>query len=176
MLARRDSLPARAAAAAAASRHFPLVSARAPKTVAAYLPMGSEIDPGPLLERLAAAGSAVLLPVVVRRGAALIFREAGDTARFVPDAAGILAPPPGAAEAVPDLVLAPLLAFDRYGGRLGYGGGYYDRTLAALRAAPGVLAVGLAFSGQEVDRVPHDAHDQMLDAICTEVGYRAALS
>jgi 5-formyltetrahydrofolate cyclo-ligase len=67
------------------------------------------------------------------------------------------------------------MAFDRFGGRLGQGGGYYDRTLAALRAGPGVLAVGLGFAVQEIDEVPRDPHDEFLDAICTEIGYRRVL-
>jgi 5-formyltetrahydrofolate cyclo-ligase len=71
----------------------------------------------------------------------------------------------------PDLILAPLLAFDRRGGRLGQGGGSYDRTLATLRAAGEVFVIGLAFAGQEIDRVPTEPHDQGLDAILTELAY-----
>ena len=74
----------------------------------------------------------------------------------------------------PDLVIAPLLAFDRFGGRLGLGAGYYDRTLEALRAHGPVFVVGLAFAGQEVARVPCDIHDQRLDAILTEKAYSEA--
>jgi 5-formyltetrahydrofolate cyclo-ligase len=174
MRARRAQLPkdARSRAARAVSDLFPLDFARAPVKVAGYRPMGAELDPAPLIARLAAAGAVILLPVVVAPGAALSFREAADPATYVPDAAGILAPGPNAPEASPDVILAPLLAFDRFGARLGQGGGYYDRTLATLRAGPGVLAVGLGFAIQEIDEVPRDAHDEFLDAICTEIGYR----
>ncbi len=137
--------------------------------------MGAELDPGPLMARLAGEGAVILLPVAVTPGQALCFREATSPETYVPDAAGILAPPPGAPVHAPDLILAPLLAFDRFGGRLGQGGGYYDRTLAALRAGPGVRAVGLGFAVQEADEIPLGPHDEFLDAICTEIGYRRVL-
>lgn len=132
--------------------------------------MPDEIDPAPLLERLKAAGARLALPVVVGRGGALRFR-AIDGAPLVPDAVGIPAPGPDAAELAPSLVLAPLLAFDRRGGRLGQGGGYYDRTLRALRTGGPVLVVGLAFAAQEVEAVPMGPGDERLDAILTETGY-----
>ena len=88
------------------------------------------------------------------------------------DAAGVPAPGPDAPELTPDLVVVPLLAFDGAGARLGQGGGYYDRTLAALRAAGPVVALGLAYAGQEVARLPVEAHDQRLDAVLTEAGLR----
>jgi 5-formyltetrahydrofolate cyclo-ligase len=72
----------------------------------------------------------------------------------------------------PELVVAPLLAFDRHGGRLGQGGGHYDRTLANLRAKGRVFILGLAYAGQEVDAIPIEPHDQRLDAVLTEAGYR----
>jgi len=87
------------------------------------------------------------------------------------DAFGIPAPGPNAAEVLPDIVFAPLLAFDRLGGRLGQGAGHYDRTLAILRARQPVFVIGLAYAGQEIAAVPMDAHDQRLDAILTETGY-----
>jgi len=177
MRARRAALSgeARAAAARAMADLFPREFARAPLKVAGYSPMGAEMDPGPLMASLASRGAVILAPVVVKRGAPLHFRELRGPAAHVADAAGILAPPPDAPEATPDLILAPLLAFDRFGGRLGQGGGYYDRTLAALRAGPGILAVGLGFAVQEIDQVPCEPHDQFLDAICTEIGYRRVL-
>jgi 5-formyltetrahydrofolate cyclo-ligase len=89
---------------------------------------------------------------------------------------GIPAPPPSSPAAVPDLVLAPLLGFDAFGGRIGQGGGFYDRTLAALRAGAGVQLIGLAYAGQACPRLPMDAHDQRLDGVLTEEGYRAASS
>jgi 5-formyltetrahydrofolate cyclo-ligase len=103
--------------------------------------------------------------------APLVFRAFAADQAMEPDAARIPSPTPDAETLVPDLVIAPLIGFDRDGYRLGQGGGYYDRTLADLRAAGRVFVIGLAYAGQEVDRVPRDAHDQPLDAILTETGY-----
>jgi 5-formyltetrahydrofolate cyclo-ligase len=141
-----------------------------------YLPMRSEIDPGPLAWRLWAAGVRVLLPAVTQHGAPLEFREFGPGDPLTPDAAGLPAPPPGVAVLDPDLLFVPLLAFDAAGARLGWGGGYYDRTLAALRARRRPVAIGLAFAGQQVEAAPSEAHDQKLDAILTEIGYREFLT
>ncbi len=142
----------------------------APETaVSGYWPIDDELDCRPLLHSLGAAGCIVGLPVVVARRAPLVFR------RWTPGAvmeAGVLAIPAPASDAapvVPSVLVVPLLAFDRSGHRLGHGGGYYDRTLAALRACGGpVLAVGFAFAAQEVAAVPHDETDQRLDWIVTE--------
>jgi 5-formyltetrahydrofolate cyclo-ligase len=108
---------------------------------------------------------------VTARHAPLSFREAGERESLVPDFAGLPAPPPTAATGVPRLVITPLLAFDRSGGRLGQGGGYYDRTLRELRGRAAVFAVGLAFAGQEVERTPMGPCDEPLDAVLTEQGY-----
>jgi 5-formyltetrahydrofolate cyclo-ligase len=86
---------------------------------------------------------------------------------------GVAEPAEDAQTVIPDLILTPLLAFDRRGGRLGYGAGHFDRTLEALRAHGHGRAIGLAYAEQEVDRVPTGRHDQTLDAILTEKGYRA---
>ena len=144
-----------------------------PPVVAAYRAMAPEIDPAPLLARVKAIGAVVVLPAVRERGAVLCFQDAGDPAELVPDAAGILAPPLDAPRRRPDLIIAPLLAFDRYGGRLGQGGGYYDRTLRALREAGPVRVVGIAYAGQEIAAVPMGPLDERLDAILTENGYSA---
>jgi 5-formyltetrahydrofolate cyclo-ligase len=176
MIARRADLAQEAPRAAQAlADQFAIADLSPGLRVSAYAPMGSEIDPGPLLQRLAAKRAMILMPVVTTRGGVLSFREAGDPALYVPDAVGLPAPPPEALEAAPEFILAPLLAFDRSGGRLGYGGGYYDRTIAALRAGPGVRVMGLAYEGQAVDAVPRAAHDQLLDAIATEIGYRTLI-
>jgi len=159
-------------AGARAAGHLPIERLGRSGIVAGYHPRGAEIDPWPLMRRLAALGARLVLPVTVSHETPLVFRLAGDPGDFVPDAFGILAPPPAAAELAPDLVIAPILAFDRAGARLGQGGGFYDRTLAALRAAGPVFVLGLAYAGQEVEAVPADAHDQRLDAILTEIGYR----
>jgi len=141
------------------------------RIVAGYAPTEAEIDPWPLLRRMAAAGARIALPVVVARGAPLAFREADSLDRLAPDAAGIPSPPPTAPVVVPDLILAPLIAFDRAGGRLGQGGGYYDRTLRGLRARATVWVVGLAFAGQEVEQTPMGSGDERLNAILTETAY-----
>jgi 5-formyltetrahydrofolate cyclo-ligase len=139
--------------------------------VAGYLAGPTEIDPAPLLRRLAARGSRILLPAVVAPDAPLVFRTAGPPESLVADAAGFPAPPPWAEVGAPGLVITPLLAFDRSGGRLGQGGGFYDRTLRALRGRGAVIAVGLAFSGQEIESAPLSPCDERLDAVLTERGY-----
>ena len=139
--------------------------------VSGYRPQGAEIDPLPLMHRLRAEGARLALPVAVSRDAPLVFRAYDADAKLVPDAFGIPSPPPEAEQLMPDLVIAPVMAFDRSGARLGQGAGHYDRTLENLRAAGPVFVLGLAFAGQEVARVPAEAHDQRLDAILTETGY-----
>ncbi len=138
--------------------------------VSAYWPMGSELDPRPLLHRLDADGQICLLPVVVGRGQPLLFRRWRPGSRLLEAGFKVMTPGPEAAEGVPSLVLCPLLAFDRRGYRLGYGGGYYDRTLRRLRRAGTVTAIGIGFAAQEVPEVPTDATDQRLDGILTEAG------
>jgi len=132
-----------------------------------YHPMASELDPGAI--RIAEARRA--LPGVVDRDSPLVFRlyQPGDP--LEPDALGLPAPTRDAAIVFPDVLFVPLLAFDRRGGRLGQGGGFYDRTIAALRERGTVLAVGLAYAGQEVDRLALEPHDQRLDAILTEAAF-----
>jgi 5-formyltetrahydrofolate cyclo-ligase len=139
--------------------------------VAGYLAMALEIDPAPLLRRLEAAGARILLPAVMALDSPLLFLEAGDPDDLRADLIGLPAPPPSANVLVPDLVITPLLAFDRAGGRLGRGGGFYDRTLRRLRRQGSVIAVGLAFAGQEVERTPMGRCDERLDAVLTERGY-----
>ncbi len=133
-----------------------------------FFSIGSEIDSMPLLARLRAAGHDIALPVVVRKAAPLVFRRwlPGDAMETGPF--GIQEPAAAAPVLRPDLLLVPLLAFDRSGHRLGYGGGFYDRTLRALRADGAVLAVGIAYAGQEVDAVPVAEYDQPLNWIVTE--------
>lgn len=133
--------------------------------VAGFWPMGGEIDIRPLLETLHARGHAVLLPETPARGNPLIFRHWHPGMAMLPERFGTLRPT--GAVATPDWLLVPLLAFDRAGRRLGYGGGYYDRTLAEL---PGATAIGIAWAAQEVAEVPAGPHDARLDAIATERG------
>lgn len=135
--------------------------------VAGYWPLGTEIDPRPLMAALAARGAALALPFVETREGGCIFRRwrAGDVLK--PDAFGMLSPTAEAQTVTPVLVLTPLLSFDRRGGRLGQGGGHYDRIFAALKPR-GVTAVGLAFAAQEVPRVPSGTLDAKLDWVVTE--------
>jgi 5-formyltetrahydrofolate cyclo-ligase len=137
--------------------------------VSGYWPVGAELDPRPLLERLAGRGFRLALPVVQGRSRPLIFRAWRFGDPLAPGGLGIPAPPPAAEEVRPAFLLVPLLAFDRQGYRLGHGAGYYDLTLASLRADGGrCCAVGLAYAAQEVTSVPHADHDQPLDWIVTE--------
>jgi 5-formyltetrahydrofolate cyclo-ligase len=122
------------------------------KIVAGYEKIGSEIDPSPVLRKLAAIGAALAFPVVLGPHVPLTFR----TSR---------------GDAIPDLIIAPLLAFDHNGARLGQGGGHYDRTIERLRARGPLFVIGLAYAGQEIEAVPFEPHDQRLDAILTEIGY-----
>lgn len=140
--------------------------------MAGYSPFRTEIDGRPLLRRLAGLGAVVALPVTPAKGAdaPLGFRRVDPERALAPGRYGIAEPDETCPPVEPDLLLVPLLAFDRRGGRLGYGAGWYDRTLAALRATKPVLAIGLAYAAQEVERVPTDPHDVPLEGVCTERG------
>lgn len=143
--------------------------------VAGYWPIADEADVVPLLTAMAERGTTVCLPVVVAKASPLEFRRWLPGDDLVPGPHGTAHPGKAAPLVTPTLLLVPLLAFDRRGGRLGYGGGYYDRTLAALRQQGSVLAVGIAYRAQEFPELPLDAFDQRLDWIVTEFGAREAL-
>jgi 5-formyltetrahydrofolate cyclo-ligase len=136
--------------------------------VSAFWPIRSELDLRPLMHLLHERGCGIALPIVVRRRTALVFR------RWTPEMVleegnfGVPTPSADALELDPDWLLVPLLAFDQHGYRLGYGGGFYDITLAALRARKSVFAIGAAYDGQKVENVPRQADDARLDAILTE--------
>lgn len=149
---------------------LPFLDQLGPGTVSAYYPFETEIDCLPLLKALHEKGWRIGLPVVLGKGEPLEFRAWAPGAPLVPGSFGIPAPPESAETVKPDVLLVPMLAFDRRGYRLGYGGGFYDRTLALARAERTVTAVGLAFDAQRVDRCPIDDYDQPLDAIITETG------
>jgi len=140
--------------------------------VAGYSPISSEADPSALMEALAAKGHGLALPRIAAADAPLEFRRWRQGDEMQPGAFGILEPLISAEPVTPSVLLVPLLAFDADGYRLGYGGGFYDRTLADLRALGPCLAIGIAFAGQEVDALPHEDHDQRLDAVVTEKGVR----
>jgi len=156
------------AAEAAAAKLCAAVVVTPGATVSAYWPMGSELDPRPLMRRLSDAGHPICLPVVVCAGLPLVFRAWAPGDDLQPAGFGTRVPGEDRPERRPNLLIVPLLAFDRAGYRLGYGGGFYDRTLAGLRAKGRPTAVGFAFAAQEVAEVPRDGYDQRLDWIVTE--------
>lgn len=170
---RRRALAARARArdgdaGAMAALTARLVAALAPwrgAVLAGYWPICDEADPRPAM---AAHEGPLCLPVVLGRDRALVFR-AWDGGALAPGAFGTAHPPDSAPECTPQVVIVPLVGFDRAGNRLGYGGGYYDRTLAALRrGGAGPRAIGLAFAAQELAAIPTEPTDQPLDLIVTE--------
>ena len=169
-LAARDALSGEhraAAAQAIAGRGLPFEITHG-AVVAGYSPIRSEVDPAPLMRKLAAQGAQLALPVITARGQSLRFRVWSADDRLLQGPLGILEPSPAAAEITPDIVLVPLAAFDRAGHRIGYGAGHYDRTLAQLHKSKGFTAIGLAFAAQQVKTVPALQHDVALDYVLTE--------
>jgi 5-formyltetrahydrofolate cyclo-ligase len=169
-LARRDALPPDERAVAAqtiASRPFPVTLAPG-MTVSGFIPLKSEIDVRPLMHKLVALGAKLALPVVVGRGEPLVMRAWAFGAPLKGGGWGISEPPDDAPEVYPDILLVPLLSFDRAGNRIGYGAGYYDMTIVALRARKPVTAIGVAFAAQEVAEVPTTSRDARLDLVLTE--------
>ena len=139
--------------------------------VAGFWPIRDEIDPRPLLDKLRQRGYRLALPVMT--GSSLIFRSLERDTELVSAGFGCREPGPGAKELRPDVLLMPLAGFDATGNRIGYGRAYYDNTISGLEKNGSVLCIGLAFSEQEVDRVPTEAHDKPLHGILTEQGYRS---
>ena len=161
----------RADAAELAARHFFNAIALDPSdVVAVYWRIRDELDCQPILVKLMDSGQKVVLPVVMGPEEPLDLRVWEQGASLYEAGFGTLAPSDLAPRAEPDVVVMPLLAYDRLGTRLGYGGGYYDRTLASMKKRPRLI--GLAFSAQELDRIPREAHDVPLDAVVTEAGVR----
>jgi 5-formyltetrahydrofolate cyclo-ligase len=169
-IARRDVLAVdarQAAAEAIAARAFPLPIAPG-AVVSGFMPLKSEINPLPLMRKLAEQGAKLALPAVAGRGKPLIMRAWAWGEPLASGIWGIREPKPDAAKVEPDVLLVPLLAFDRAGHRVGYGAGYYDMTIARLRARKAVTAVGIAFAAQEVPAVPSTPRDERLDLVLTE--------
>jgi len=169
---RHVAMAADADAANVMAAHFldgvPCGAEAGAKSVGGYWPVGSEMDSRPLLKALDEAGWQCALPVVEKAGTPLCFRAWRPGDDLEPGAHAIPAPLATAARVTPALLLVPLLAFDRSGHRVGYGGGYYDRSIAALRGAGALLAVGLAYAGQELAAVPVAGNDAALDWVVTE--------
>lgn len=168
--ARRDALPAadrQQAAEAIAARPFP-VAIPSGAIVSGFMPLKSEINPLPLMRKLAEAGARLALPVVAGKGQPLIMRGWAFGTPLASGVWGIKEPMADAPAVDPDILIVPLLAFDRRGYRLGYGAGYYDMTLTSLRAKKPVVAVGIAYAAQEVDTVPITPRDARLELVLTE--------
>lgn len=153
--------------AAALAAHAELLKISAGAVVAGYHAHRDEADPALLLQALARMGAHIAFPRVAAKDAALEFHRIPDGEMLRPGTFGIQEPLTHWPAVAPDVLLVPLLAFDDAGYRLGYGGGYYDRTLAAL---PRARAIGIAYAGQRVDILPRDAHDCRLNAVLTENG------
>ena len=169
-LARRDALSNEERADAAeklAKRGLPFEITNG-VVVSGYSPIRNEIDPTPLLVKLAGLGARLALPCVNARGQSLTFRAWSPTDRLMLGSLGIPEPSPAAAEVVPDIMLVPLAAFDRLGHRIGYGAGHYDYTFAHLRKVKPVIGIGVAFGAQEIKVVPALSHDVALDYVLTE--------
>jgi 5-formyltetrahydrofolate cyclo-ligase len=169
-LAARDALSSERRAAAAetiARRGLPFEIS--PGTiVAGYSPIRSEIDPIPLMRKLAVPGVQLALPAIVAGDQPLKFHAWSPDDRLRRGRLGILEPSADAKEVIPDILLVPLAAFDRAGHRIGYGAGHYDRTLEQLRKLKVITAVGVAAAVQEVEAVPALLHDAALDYVLTE--------
>lgn len=172
-LARRAAIApeaGQAAADAVVARGLALARRAAQPAAALYLPMRGEFDCLPLLDALTHAGFDTALPVIGAKGGPLAFRlwRSGEPLGKGPF--GVREPLPDSPLAHPAVIFAPLAAFDRAGHRIGYGGGFYDATLAALRAQEGhgLIVAGLAFAVQECAKIPAEAHDQRLDFVLTE--------
>jgi 5-formyltetrahydrofolate cyclo-ligase len=170
LTARRDALPAAArqqAAETIAARPFP-VAVRPGAIVSGFMPLKSEISPLPLLRKLAEAGASLALPVVAGKGQPLVMRAWAFGTPLASGVWGIKEPMADAPAVDPDVLIVPLLAFDRRGHRLGYGAGYYDMTLTGLRGRKPIVAVGIAYAAQEIDTVPITPRDARLDLVLTE--------
>jgi 5-formyltetrahydrofolate cyclo-ligase len=169
-VAGRDALPSdvrQSAAQTIAARKFPLAISPG-IIVSGFMPLKTEINPLPLMRALAQAGAMLALPVVAGRGKPLVIRAWRWGEPLAEGVWGIRQPQSEAAEVDPDILLVPLLAFDRAGNRIGYGAGYYDMTIHRLRARKPVVAIGIAFAIQEVPAVPATPRDERLDLVLTE--------
>ena len=169
---RKQAFEAHGASANAALRQHGLDFLELPvkPVVSGFFAIRDEINPLSLLLKLYLAGSRLALPAMLGKGKPLLMRSWAPGEPLAETTWGIQEPLGDAVVLEPDVVLVPLLAFDAQGYRLGYGGGFYDRTLAGLRAKKTIAAVGLAYDEQKVDAVPHESYDQPLDWVLTPSG------
>lgn len=160
----------RRTAAGTAARHARELLTDERRIIAAFVAVRDEIDTLPLFDAIWKAGALLCLPVLQGPDKPLLFRVYRCGEELTRSHFNIAVPSDNNSIVVPDLLFVPLSAFDRQGGRVGYGGGYYDRTLCGLRRQGAISAVGYAFAVQEVDHIPQGPHDEKLDAIVTEAG------
>ena len=142
------------------------------RQISGYWPIKNELTPIALMSALHAAGFSIALPVIAARFAPLGFRSWQPGDRLIRAGFGLMEPTPDAVAVLPDVLLVPLAAFDAEGFRIGYGGGYYDRTLELYRAQRAISAIGIAYDCQEVPVFTHEPHDQRLDYLITPSGVR----
>ncbi len=169
VFARRDGLDKEfrhEAALRIADRALALPQLEDVTPVGGYWPIRSEVDPRPLMEALIARGQDVALSQILHPHLSWRLWRPGDV--LIKGGFGVREPGPDAPEVFPKALLVPLVAFDRRGGRIGYGKGHFDRAIAALEAQHPVLTIGLAYAVQEIDEVPVESHDRLLDVIITE--------
>jgi 5-formyltetrahydrofolate cyclo-ligase len=169
-LAKRDALSGEFrmnAAETVAMRGLPIDVPQG-AVVSGFFPLKTEINPVRLMRRLAAGGAQLALPLIVGRGKPLSMRAFAFGDELIPGQWGILEPSPDAPELEPDILIVPLLAFDRVGQRIGYGAGYYDMTITTLRRKKPITAIGIAFAAQEIPQVPATPNDAPLDFVLTE--------
>ena len=173
MSARRGGLSAEERAEGAAElarKGLDFIGPAPGAVISGYAAIRDELDPARLIALLASQGHPVALPVTVTRGEPLEFRRWKSGIELQRGDFSVPVPGKDAPVLTPDILLVPLLAFDLEGYRLGYGAGYYDRTLAGLRSQGEIIAVGLAFDAQRVESVPHDGYDERLDWVLTPSG------
>ena len=169
-LDRRRASKSAAANATANDHLFDFIKEKPSETiVSGYMAIRTEIDPLPALTRLSAAGFRLCMPVIQGRGLPLLFREWTPDSQMIEGDFGALIPR-GGDYLVPNLLIVPLLAFDDNGQRMGYGGGFYDRSLELIRSKGPITAAGFAFEGQRSDPLPCEPTDQPLDLVVTEKG------
>jgi 5-formyltetrahydrofolate cyclo-ligase len=171
LFARRDALPKafrRKAAARIAEQALALPELQDIRPVGGYWTIRSEVDARPLMEALTGRGQDVALSQIIHPHLSWRLWKPDDP--LIKGGFGVREPGPDAPEVFPKALLVPLVAFDRRGGRIGYGKGHFDRAIAALEAKHPVLTVGLAYSIQEIDEVPIEPHDRRLDIVITESG------
>jgi 5-formyltetrahydrofolate cyclo-ligase len=169
VFARRDALDKEfrhEAAQRIADRAVDLPELKDVTPVGAYWPIRSEVDPRPLMEALIERGQDVALSQILHPHLSWRLWQSGDV--LIKGGFGVREPGPDAPEVFPKALIVPLVAFDRRGGRIGYGKGHFDRAIAALEAQHSVLTIGLAYAVQEIDEVPIEPHDRLLDVIITE--------